>query len=516
MQFQGLIHICFTRMRLAAKIATSLIFLSNAVSAQATAPFTISDITADHTVSQLKLVPFFRADRNALLAKGRTKSGEKVFSFYEMDSGSRVMGAPTLTVHMPPNALFYDFAPIGDQKQETLLFLGDEGVQRYDLASDTMEPLVALSSIYRQGSNPLFEQLDFARDLNGDGYADIIVPDFGGYRLRLNDGKGGFGTEVLLEMQVEMRLSQQRPLYSQFPLYTIDMNFDGKLDIAFLKDRSFVAFLQNGDGGFDAVPSVSPIDMDVIGNSFAEFIKSEERYQDQANLAETRIRRVEDINGDGIVDIVTVTDRAQGIFKRSSMYQFHYGQQEGSKLVFRSKPNTRIALQGITAENRLVDFADDGRMDFVGGAVNIGIGKIIGILLSGSVSIHINFFEQGADGRYAAKPNFRKKVSVDFDMSSGQSSVPVTELADIDGDKAKDMILSDGTKMLRLFKATPGAKKMFARKSIDVKVELPKNGELVRTADLNGDGKGDLLIHFDKLGSDGQANKNRFIVLVAN
>ncbi|MBV1900744.1 MAG: hypothetical protein KUG56_03625, partial [Kordiimonadaceae bacterium] len=171
MYFQGLASMCLTRMRLAVRAGAALAFLSNAVSAQATAPFTISDITANHTVSQLKLVPFFRAEDNALLAKGRTKSGEKIFSFYEMDRGSRVKAVPTLTVHMPPRALFYDFAPIRDQKQETLLFLGDSGVQRYDLASDTIEPLVALSSIYRQGSNPLFEQLDFARDLNGDGYA---------------------------------------------------------------------------------------------------------------------------------------------------------------------------------------------------------------------------------------------------------------------------------------------------------------------------------------------------------
>ena len=94
--------------------------------------------------------------------------------------------------------------------------------------------------------------------------------------------------------------------------------------------------------------------------------------------------------------------------------------------------------------------------------------------------------------------------------------MPVTELADIDGDKVKDMILSKGTKMLRVYKATPNGKKMFARKSVDVKIDLPKNGELISSTDMNGDGKDDLLIHFDKLGADGASNTNRFMVLIAH
>jgi len=486
------------------------------VVAQDSAVFTISDIQANHTVSELLLVPFFKAGEQVLVAKGRTADNEKMFSFYEVGLDKKMKESPSLTVLMPEAALFYDFASLTGDKKQSLLFLNSEGVQRFDPERGGFETLAALSSMYRKNESPLFEALDFARDLNGDGCDDLIMPDFHGYWLRLNDCKGNFQNEILLNMQVEMRLSRQRPLYSQFPLYTADVNFDGKIDILFQKDKSFVAFLQKADGSFATDPSLYEIDIDVIGNSFAEFIRSDERYEDQTDLTETRIVSVEDINGDNIIDIVAEKDRAKGLFDRSTTYQFHYGSEVNKRLTFRPEPSTSIKLEGIKARNRYIDFTGDGRKDFVVGSVKIGIGKIIGILLSGSVGIHVNFYEQDEKGTYSKKPTFRKKVSVDFDMSSGQSSISVAEMADINGDKAKDMILGKGTDKLRIYMATPTGKKLFKKKDIELKVDLPKNGELVTTEDVNDDGKGDLLIHFDRLGADGENNKNRFMVLIAN
>ena len=382
---------------------------ASAGAADKIAPFIISDVSAEHSVSDIKPVAFFSATAKSLMVKGRTKAGEKVFSFYEMLDSTHLSGTPTLTVPMPHDALFYDLAPVFGKEQSTLLFLGSDGVQRYNPATDALEPIMAVSSIYRRGASPLFEQLNFARDLNGDGFADIIVPDFEGYRLRLNDGKGSFGTETLLDMQVEMRLSNRRPLYSQFPLLNEDVNFDGQKDIVFLKDRSFIAFLQNPDGSFDATPTVFDIGLDIIGNSFDDFIKSEERYQDQSDLSETSISLVKDMNGDGILDIVTLTDRAQGLFKRSSTYQFHYGVEAEGRLVFNKTPDTEIKLDGVTARNKHIDFNDDGRIDFAGGAVNIGIGKIIGILLSGSVGIRLISMSRMKMGIIQPNQNSAKK-----------------------------------------------------------------------------------------------------------
>jgi len=482
-----------------------------AANAQKQSPFDIVELQAGHAVSALKPVQFFAPGKMSLMARGQDENKPRTFSFFELGQNTA-----QLTIEMPEQALYYDFANIFFKNQESLLFLTKEGVQLYDQVDGSIRQLVSAVSIYKQNGSPLFESVDFARDLNDDGFADLLIPDFAGYRLFLNDGNGSFGGEILLDMQVEMRVSGDTPRYSQFPVYSFDANFDGRQDIVFQKDRNFLAYLQLANGSFATASEVYAFDIEIIGNSFGAQVASNERYADQTDLTETRIETIEDINGDDIMDIVTQTDRAKGLFNRTTKYGFHYGFESNGRIAFNNVPSAAFTLKGVTAETRHIDFTEDGRIDFAGGAVNIGIGKIIGILLSGSVSIPVNFFEQDEKGQFSEDPSFRKKISVDFNMSSGQSSVPVVEMTDIDGDGAKDLILSKNNESLRVYKATPGAKKMFTKKALEILLTLPKNGENVTVGDLNGDSKGDLMLHFDRLGADGPENRNKIVVLIAN
>jgi len=485
-------------------------------SAQDSGPFTLTELRTDHGISSLKIVNFFAPGKAALVASGKDDSERRFFSIFEMNGNNSLAPAPRLKIEVPEDAIFYDFAPVLGAEQQSLLFLNSKGVQIFDVATGAVETLVAVPSIYKQNGSPLFTQVDFARDMNGDELADLLIPDFSGYRLLLSDGEGGFSQPYLLDMQVEMRLRGSTPRYSQFPAYSFDANFDGRIDVVFHKDNGFLAFLQQADGSYAETAKSYEFDIQIVGNSFGAQVASNERYSDQSDLAETIVETIEDINGDGIMDIVTQTDRARGLFNRSTVYGFHYGYESKGRIAFRKDPTAALTLKGITANTRHIDFATDGRVDFAGGAVNIGIGKIIGILLSGSVSIPVMFYEQSEDGQFSEDPSFRKKISVDFDMSSGQSSVPVVEMADVDGDGHKDLILSKDNDALRIYQATPNARKMFARKAIEIDLKLPKNGEQVTTADLNDDGKGDLIMHFDRLGADGKDSRNKITVLVAN
>jgi FG-GAP-like repeat len=512
---------------------TALIMSASAASqAQDTKLFKQSELQTTHGISELKAVNFFTSGTAALMARGQGdmagrpegnpegKSGGKIsgkyFSFFEMNANGQFNAAPRMTVEMPEDAVFFDFAPIFDKDLQSLLFLNADGVQIFDPATGAVTMLAPALSIYKQHGSPLFNHVDFARDVNGDGLADLLIPDFGGYRLMLNDGAGGFKVEIILDMPVEMRVSGSTPRYNQFPVYAFDANFDGRMDVVFRRDNSFLAYLQQADGSYSTTAATYDFDINIVGNSFGAQVASNERYSDQSNLTETNIETIKDINGDGIMDIVTQTDRAQGLFNRSTEYGFHYGSSATGRIVYETAPSARLTMKGITANTRHIDFSNDGRVDFAGGAVNIGIGKIIGILLSGSVSIPVMFYEQDENGQYSEDPLYRKKISVDFDMSSGQSSVPVVEMTDIDGDGNKDLILSKDNDGLRIYKATPGQRKLFAKKAIEIELNLPKNGEFVTTADLNGDGKGDLMMHYSRLGADGKDKRNKIIVLIAN
>lgn len=480
------------------------------------APFTTNRLESSHGISELKPVNFFSAGKAALMARGQENGRRKYFSFFEMDTDRTLNPEPRLTVEMPEDAVFYDFAPVFHKDQDSLLFLNKDGVQILDSVSGSVRDLVAVSSIYKQNGSPLFAQMDFAFDVNGDDLADLLVPDFDGYRLMLGDGKGGFGAEMRLDMPVEMRVSGSTPRYSQFPSYAFDANFDGRKDVVFRRDKSFLVYLQQADGRYASSAVAYDFDINIVGNSFGALVASNERYSDQSDLAETNIETIQDINGDGIMDIVTQTDHAKGLFNRSTRYGFHYGYESNGRIAYDQNPAASILLKGITASTRHIDFSDDGRIDFAGGAVNIGIGKIIGILLSGSVSIPVMFYEQDENGGYSEDPLYRKKVSVDFDMSSGQSSVPVVEMTDIDGDGHKDLILSKDDDSLRIYKATSSGRKLFARKAIELDLALPKNGEFVTAGDLNGDTKGDLMMHYSRLGTDGTDKRNKIVVLIAN
>jgi hypothetical protein len=484
--------------------------------AQDQGPFTKSELTTSHSVMELTTVNFFAPGTASLMARGQDADDNKQFSFFEMNGGNTLASEPRLTVTMPEDAIFFDFAHIYSDEQESLLFLNSKGVQVLDTATGEVKKLADVSSVYKQDGSPVFNQSNFAEDMNGDGLSDLIIPEFGGYRLLLNDGQGGFASETRLDMQVEMRLRGDTPRYSQFPVHAFDANFDGRTDVVFQRDNSFLSFLQQEDGSYATKAEDYGFDIEIVGNSFKAQVASNERYNDQSDLAETVINTIEDINGDGVMDIVTQTDRAKGVFNRSTTYGFHYGYESNGRLVFDKAPSSAVSMKGFTANTRYIDFAKDGRKDFAGGSVNMGIGKIIGILLSGSVSIPVMFYEQGEDGQFSEDPNYRKKISVDFDMSSGQSSVPVVEMTDIDGDGNKDLILSKENESLRIYKASPGKKKMFAKRAIEIDIDLPKNGEQLTTTDLNGDGKGDLVMHYDRLGGDGEAKRNKLVVLVAN
>lgn len=475
--------------------------------------FEIKHLDAGHPVEAIEKIHLGTDEKAALLVAGRDRESIKHFSVFDIPAAGESAAAPAFHFTMPEDMLFFDTAKL-DGKTTSMLFLSSEGVSHYNSVSNEIELIAPVQSIFRQSFNPRLNKADFAKDLNGDGLADILLPDFDGYRLLLGKEGGGFEPEQRLGMSVEMRLGNGTPRYSTFPYYQFDANFDGKDDIVFHQDHSFLVFTQKADGSFDDSALTVPFELPVTGNSYKEEVRADEQYADQTNLENSTFQEIADINGDGIIDIVTTTDIAKGVFNRTIEFHYYYGKNDGGKLTFDKDANTDIVMKGFSTRNEHIDFGTDGKMDFVAGTAKLGIGKIIGIFLSGSTSVDVNFYEQGTDGRYTEKPTFKKKVDVEFNLSSGQSSIPVVEMGDFNGDGVKDLVVSKKEKELQFFMATPTGKKMFARKASKIKLPLPKNGEYVDAVDLNEDGKDDLAFYFDRL--NGGADKvNRITLMMA-
>jgi hypothetical protein len=113
---------------------------------------------------------------------------------------------------------------------------------------------------------------------------------------------------------------------------------------------------------------------------------------------------------------------------------------------------------------------------------------------------------------YGRKPIFRKKVDLNFSLSSGQTGTPVVKLGDVNGDGLKDLILSVSDNRLRIYYGKSDSK-IFTKRSVSYKTHLPSDGDLVSVNDLNYDGKDDLLMSFSA--ADEQGRIKTFKVLLA-
>lgn len=66
-------------------------------------------------------------------------------------------------------------------------------------------------------------------------------------------------------------------------------------------------------------------------------------------------------------------------------------------------------------------------------SAEIGLGKIVRALLTGSINVDLAFYLM-QDGGYPEDPHVRRSVKVEFDLGSGTISVPLNLLHDLDFD----------------------------------------------------------------------------------
>jgi hypothetical protein len=65
-----------------------------------------------------------------------------------------------------------------------------------------------------------------------------------------------------------------------------------------------------------------------------------------------------------------------------------------------------------------VDFNNDNQTDMVISAVDIGLGKVLGALVTGAINIDLNFYQM-KEGLYAATPDLKRQIKATFDLRSG-------------------------------------------------------------------------------------------------
>ena len=143
--------------------------------------------------------------------------------------------------------------------------------------------------------------------------------------------------------------------------------------------------------------------------------------------------------------------------------------------------------------NDRLDLTGDGREEFVITSVNISLGTIISALITRSASVDVSIYQMH-DQVFASEPSLEKEIKVKFDFSTGDLFVPAVLSADVTGDGRKDLLVQKGINTLLVY---PGeaTDKLFTKSPIKLEMSLPSDREGFVVADLNQDGRDELILH---------------------
>jgi len=445
-------------------------------------------------------------DRQIVLA-GRDEHHVQRLAIYSL--GQAASTGPLLSLTPGPNLIAYDIGRFGDQ--DALLFIEPGRVLRYDIDSGKFVEVVQTRTIYGPNRSGDIVPIDFFRDLSLDGRDDLIVPDTAGYRVRLQREDGSLGEEVLLEESSSMTVLDGIVSFESRPLFTGDMNFDGLSDLVVWRGDSLRVYPQLPDDRFQGKPEVLELGLDLLSEAELLALQGRPGSVDQSGLIEKRIFSIEDRNGDQVPDILIESAQSSGVFDKRNEFRLHLGRRNGDRVAYRKREDSLLSSEGLQYGLVTTDIDGDGKKDLLVRNVRITFGRVIRALLSGNVPLRLHFFRMTGDDDYAEEANYIARTNVRFSVTTGHMDIPAIRIADYDGDGLQDLMMQTRPTRLSFFAGRPTAE-LFAVDATDLEVELPRNGDLVDIAELNGDDRSDLVIRYNAADGVGAAHTVRLLI----
>ena len=96
-------------------------------------------------------------------------------------------------------------------------------------------------------------------------------------------------------------------------------------------------------------------------------------------------------------------------------------------------------------------------------------------------------------------------------MASGQIDIPAIAVADFDGDGLKDLLMQKRPDQLSLSRGVAG-EDLFSDESTRIEATLPRNGDLVASEDVDGDGRSDLVMRYTAADGEQAAHIVRLLI----
>ena len=399
-----------------------------------------------------------------------------------------------------------------------LLNYAGDTVGLFDPVATKFVSQLEVPSIYRADAVEFDADVTIARDLTGDGLDDLLMPDFAGWRFAVALAAGGFSEPQLFGPKPLMNVGSARYVnFTAHTPYVFDHNQDGLQDVAFWNDGALEVYQQFVQADASPAFSTEPVRLTVAPNieSDAFFSLSIGTDEDNPTGRQVLLDAIEDLDGDGLPELVVYSVTGEGLFGKETRYEIHRGELDAQNLLsFEAQPSSVIGSGGVQINVERQDLDGDGTLEMLVTSFDLGIGSIIRGLLSRTANLQLAIYAM-RDGRYLEDPVLTRKVTAKLDIANGDIFVPAVLAGDVDGDGLKDLLVQDGDDKLKVFIGQTG-KRPFARSPLLIDMELPEGAGSVRVVNLDGDAIDDLLLVFDADKSAKQQPRVHAVRFLAN
>ena len=421
------------------------------------------------------------------------------YIYFQSHDGWKTKNAD-LVFPPPQAAIVYDFGNVDDEPDNELVYFSSAGVFKVKIGSPNSEPILLFKT------KTLFDQFHDSLSKKEDGFSgkrftflmefkkgktDIVVPTLEGFEIwernetfQFSHKLGGVGSREIKSYNA-VGISG---VYTINNYRLIDVNKDGEKEFMFNNDDHFSIYLKN--------PSTqSPERLDI---PFPETLLKKNKKEKPATIT-----KLDDINNDGVVDIVARKIATQSLFSFRTHIQTYFGAMDTSQfppiLTYFDSPGHVAVVEGISFPSYHLDFNLDGKPEMVVSYVELSLMQIIKALVTKTVNFNLDVYSIDKSGLYGKTPEKQIAFSMFFSLASSEGSTTSSSMlnmnADFNGDDINDLIvMSDDDELTIIL----GDEKDYFDydHSIEFESDILKKHFKYEFEDLNSDKKTDLIMIF--------------------